>query len=117
MKKIALFGVMILVVAALAVYAASENTKTDEVPEQELLPGQARVVIPVTGMTCGGCCVPVEAAVKKLDGVVAAKADYEKGNATVTYEKDRVAVKEIVNTSQWTSSRAGLSGSICVPRN
>ena len=33
---------------------------------------------------------------KKLDGIVGAKADYEKGQATVTYEKDKVTVEKIV---------------------
>ena len=60
--------------------------------------GQARAVVPVSGMTCGDCCVKVEAALAKIDGVVDVKADYEKGIATVTYEKDKVDVKQIVET-------------------
>ena len=92
MKRIAIFGLAALLFAAPSVYAAPEATETQE----ELTPGQARVVIPVEGMTCGGCCVKVETAVKDVDGIVAAKADYEKGRATVTYEEDKVTVEQIV---------------------
>ena len=96
MKRIVLFGLATLLVAGLGAYAAPEDTAPTETPEQELAPGQARVVIPVKGMTCGGCCVPVETAVKTLEGVVAAKADYEKGQATVTYEEEKLNVEKIV---------------------
>ena len=97
-----------LVVVALAVLGAYAGTGENETAEQPLPDGQNRVVIPVTGMTCGGCCVPVEAALQKLDGVVDAKADYEKGLATVTYEKEKVSVKKIVDAINSTSFKASL---------
>ena len=97
-----------LVVVALAVVGAYAGTAENETAEQQLPDGQTRVVIPVTGMTCGGCCIPVEAVVKKLDGVVDAKADYEKGLATVTYENDKVSVKKIVEAINTTSFKASL---------
>ncbi len=96
-----------LVVVAFAVFGAQAGTG-NETPEQQLPEGQARVVIPVKGMTCGGCCIPVETAVKKLKGVVDAEADYEKGQATVTYEKDKVTVKKIVDAINKTSFKASM---------
>ena len=105
MKKIALLGLTALLFAALAVHAAPEGTETQE----ELGPGQARVVIAVEGMTCGGCCVKVETAVKDVDGIVAATADYEKGRATVTYEEEKVTVEKIVETiNEKTSFKASM---------
>ncbi len=92
-----------LVIFALAVLAAPAGA-AEETPEQELPSGQARVVIPVEGMTCGNCCVKVETVVNELDGIVAAKADYEKGRATVTYVEDKVTVKKIVETINEKSS-------------
>jgi len=108
MKRIAFdsfVGLMVLALAVIGAYAGA----ADETPEQELPDGQARVVVPVEGMTCGGCCVKVETAMKELDGVVAAKADYEKGRATVTYVEDQVTVKQIVETiNDKTSFKASM---------
>ena len=89
MRPIAFVGLTLLLLATSALSVADAG----ELPE-----GQARAVVPVSGMTCGDCCVKVEAAVAKIDGVVDVKADYEKGIATVTYEKDKVDVKQIVET-------------------
>ena len=97
MKRIAFGSLAGLLVFALAVVAAYAGTPA-EISEQKLADGQARVVVPVEGMTCGGCCVKVETALKELDGVVASKADYQKGRATVTYVEDKVTVKQIVET-------------------
>ena len=80
----------------------------DEIQETPLPEGQARVVVPIKGMTCGGCCVPVETALKKVEGVVDAKANYEKGQATVTYEKDKVTVEKIVDAINTTSFKASM---------
>ena len=89
-----LVGLMVFVLVAFGAYAGSESTET----EKELPEGQARVVIAVEGMTCGGCCVKVETAVKELEGIMAAVADYEKGMATFTYDEDKVTVEQIVET-------------------
>jgi copper chaperone CopZ len=108
MKRIAFGSFAGLMVVALAVIAAYAGPAA-ETPEQELPDGQARVVVPVEGMTCGGCCNKVETAVKELDGVVATKADHQKGRATVTYEKDKVTVKQIVDTiNDKTSFKASM---------
>ena len=97
-----------LAVVALTAFGAGASTAENATPEQQLPEGQAQVVIPVKGMTCGGCCVPIEATVKKLDGVVDATADYEKGQAVVTYEKDKVTVEKIVKAINTTSFKASM---------
>ena len=87
MRTIAFVGLTLLLLGTSAISEADEG----KLPE-----GQARAVIQVSGMTCGDCCVKVEAAVAKINGVVDVKADYEEGVATVTYEKNKVDVKQIV---------------------
>ncbi len=89
MKKAALIGLGVLLVASLVAVASDKAAP----PE-----GQAKVEIAVSGMTCGSCCMKVETAVKTLAGVVDAKADYEKGVATITYKTDQVNVDKIVAT-------------------
>ena len=88
-KKITLLGLMMLLLTPVALLAGEKS----ELPE-----GQVQTTVEVSGMTCGGCCVKVETAVNKLEGVVAAKADYEKGKAMVTYMEDKVSVEKIVET-------------------
>ena len=90
MKRIAFVGLMMLLLAPLAVLAGE---KADKLPE-----GQATTTVEVSGMTCGGCCVKVETAVGEMDGVIDVKADYKAGLATVTYETEKVDVKQIVAT-------------------
>ncbi len=106
MKQIALrilAGVVVLSLALVAAYAGSEP------PEQELPEGQTRVVVSIKGMTCGACCTKVETAMKELDGIVAAKADYQEGWATITYVEDKVTVKKIVDTiNSETSFKASM---------
>ncbi len=108
MKTIVVRSLFTLVAFAVIASAAYAGTTPEETQEQALLEGQARVVIPVTGMTCGACCVPVETAVNKLDGIVGAKADYKKGLATVTYEEDKLTVEKIVEAINTTSFKATM---------
>jgi len=93
MKKAALISLGVLLLASLVAVASEKSPEKTALPE-----GQARVEIAVTGMTCGNCCTKVETAVKTLAGVVDAKADYEKGVATITYKTDQVDVDKIVAT-------------------
>ena len=49
----------------------------------------------IKGMTCTGCEVHIESEVNKLDGIIEVKANHEKGNTTVKYDKTKVSLKEI----------------------
>ncbi len=94
MKRTALICLGVLLLASLVAVASGEKS-----PEKAALPeGQAQVELAISGMTCGNCCTKVETAVKTLAGVVDAKADYQKGVATITYQKDQVNVDKIVAT-------------------
>lgn len=61
--------------------------------------GLATAEFDVEGMTCGGCALATEMAVKKLDGVASADAQYDEatgeGRCTVEYDPDRVTTDQI----------------------
>ena len=50
----------------------------------------------VAGMTCGGCVVGTRTVLTRLPGVTKAEVSYEKGDAVVTYDPDRVTVAQMV---------------------
>ena len=91
MKKALWIALVVLLVSPLVAVASGKDKAA--LPE-----GQAQVELAISGMTCGGCCTKVESAAKELAGVVDAKADYQKGVATVTYETAKVDVDKIVST-------------------
>ncbi len=71
-------------------------------PAQGADTSQARLAtaaFDVEGMTCGGCALATEMAVKKLDGVASADAEYDEatreGRCTVEYDPDRVTTDRI----------------------
>ena len=53
-------------------------------------------IISVEGMTCSGCEVHVERAVKTLDGVVRVNAEQQKSTVNVEFEKGKVTIDDIV---------------------
>ena len=122
MKTFVLLGVTGLIFAAVAWVGlpcmgscpltfgspAIAATEINAVADGDLKPGETRVVIPVKGMTCGGCSAAINRAVRKLDGVVEVAADHEKGTATVTYLKDKVTVEQIVEAINKTGFKASV---------
>lgn len=53
-------------------------------------------VIPVKGMSCGGCVAHVNEAVQKLDGVKSVETSLDDARTTVVYDPARVKPEEIV---------------------
>ena len=49
----------------------------------------------IKGMTCTGCEVHIESEVNKLEGIIEVKANHEKGNTIVKYDKTKVTNNEI----------------------
>ena len=82
----------VLAVLALVAFAGTAVQAGDDKE------GQKDVTLTIEGMTCGACCTKVETAVNDLEGVVAAKADYKAGSATITYVEGKVTVDQIVAT-------------------
>ena len=93
----------VLAVLALVAFAGTAVQAGDDKE------GQTDVTLAITGMTCGACSTKVETAVNKLEGVVATKADYEAGSATITYVEGKVTVEQIVTTiNEKTSFKASV---------
>jgi mercuric reductase len=66
------------------------------------------ITLRVEGMTCSHCNVSVESALKKLDGVIEAQADYEKGNVEVKYINGRTSVDDLISAINKSGYRASL---------
>ena len=49
----------------------------------------------IKGMTCAGCEEHVNHEVNKLNGIVASKVSYEKGNAIIEFDQTKTNEKEI----------------------
>ena len=55
--------------------------------DAETVPDDAvTVTFPVSGMTCSGCEYNVTSAIRRTDGALRARADQERGEATVTFD-------------------------------
>lgn len=103
-NKIALWGATISAVIFVAFpYLNLSNPRA----ANNLFQGEiVEVKIPVEGMTCSSCEVQVEKGVKKLDGIVMVKADYQKGLIYVTFVKEKVTTKDIVEVINQTGYKA-----------
>ena len=63
-----------------------------------LLAGDNTAKVKVTGMMCSYSCVSkVNAVINDIDGVKICSVDFNKGEATVIYDDDKVGSKEIVS--------------------
>tara|TARA_B100000795_G_scaffold269317_1_gene258352 strand:+ start:559 stop:1146 length:588 start_codon:yes stop_codon:yes gene_type:complete len=51
----------------------------------------------IKGMTCIGCEAHIENEVNKLDGIIVVKANHEKGNTIIKYDKTKIANNDIEN--------------------
>jgi copper chaperone CopZ len=58
-------------------------------------PEQVRTVFNVKGMHCDGCSSTITATLERVDGVVSAQADHEKGTAEAIYQPRKVEVEEL----------------------
>jgi mercuric transport protein len=86
-RRVAIGAVLVFAVA-LAAGAASAATRT--------------VSLRVKGMTCGGCAVSVENALKGTPGVEEVSVSYEKGLARIKYDDQKVSVaklREVINST------------------
>ena len=63
-----------------------------------LLAGDNTAKVKVIGMMCSYSCVSkVNAVINDIDGVKSCSVDFNKGEATVIYDDDKVGSKEIVS--------------------
>ena len=57
------------------------------------------VTLDVQGMYCAVCPLTVSRALKKVPGVIEAKASYEEKSATVTYDDAKTGVDQIIKAT------------------
>lgn len=77
---------MVLLVMALGLAAtAAADGRTD----------LERAVFTIEGMHCDGCSATITATLERVEGVMEAVADHEKGRAEVVYRPREVAVEEL----------------------
>ncbi len=55
-----------------------------------------QVVFKIKGMTCESCTHHINAAISKLNGIVAFQTSYENENSTVKFDKNKTSVDNIV---------------------
>ena len=58
-------------------------------------PDTVRTTFQVKGMHCGGCSSTITATLEKVDGVIEASADHEKGLAEAVYRPRKVEADEL----------------------
>lgn len=96
MKRILLFLPLALLLALPLSSHAATNETTLSVPLQ------------VDGMTCIGCVANVKRALKAVPGVSSVKVIFEKNEAVVAYEKDKVAVKQLIQAVEKAGYKASM---------
>lgn len=89
------------------------NLGTDSIASDVTNSQLTKAIIPVEGMTCASCNVAVETAVNKLDGIHSVKADFESKSAMVTYDEQKLSLKEITDAINTLGYKAGNS----LPKN
>ena len=64
------------------------------------LAGTRTATIYVTGMTCAGCVISIEQALKNTEGVEDVRVSFERGEAVVKYDDRKVTaarLREVIN--------------------
>src|SRR6266478_7850710 len=70
--------------------------------------GLSRVVIPVEGMSCATCEIPVRHALKRIDGVKSTHVSAATKSATVDYESAKTNPQQLVSAINSSGYRASL---------
>lgn len=85
--------------AVLASENETENLNSHNTAETAAVESESQnrktVVIAVEGMTCEGCASQLGIALKRIKGVISAKASYPDKNVTVVYNPNQVTVERI----------------------
>ncbi len=76
---------------------ANENAETDRLIEQ--MARLKQITLDVPGMNCPACPFTVQKSLKKLDGVVSAKATLEDKKAVVIYNPSQVSLEQMIEAT------------------
>ncbi len=56
----------------------------------------ARIILPVTGMTCANCAMTIERTLRKVDGVERAEVNFASENVSIAYDPEKLKPAELV---------------------
>jgi Cu+-exporting ATPase len=56
-----------------------------------------RMNLKVEGITCSGCAVDIESALKNVDGIVNAEASYVSGDIGIEYHPEEIGEKQVLD--------------------
>ncbi len=68
-------------------------------PGAPALADETTATIAIEKMTCATCPLTVRIAMKRVDGVIDAKVDFDRKIATVTFDDSRTTVEKIAEAS------------------
>jgi copper chaperone CopZ len=71
---------------------------------------QTKATLTIKGMTCGGCVAAVKLQLRKTAGVTAYDVSLEKGEAEVSYDRDKTDPKKIAASVSETGYAASVKG-------
>jgi copper chaperone len=95
------------VAAALLAVSAAAADKTPAPAPAKAAAATATAVIPVKGMSCGGCVAHVNEAIQKLAGVKSVDTSLDDARTTVVYDPARVKPEQIVKVIAATGYEPG----------
>jgi len=102
MKKSTLIVLSIVGISvAGTLYAANTATGSTNTqhPQNTTVAKEQTATFDIENMTCNMCPITVRRAMKKVDGVVSASADFDNKTATVTFDPSKTNLEEIANAS------------------
>ena len=106
-RKLVSVGLVSLLFAVLLVCCGQNNEQSSSNTSKEVVTMNVKkVTLDVQGMTCSGCEHAVESALKKIDGVAKAKADFTHDMAEVQFDPDIISVEQLVDAVNGTGFSA-----------
>jgi copper chaperone CopZ len=87
---------------------ANAPSTTSAIRNLQDVPALTRATIEISGMTCAGCAINVEQALKRLPGVKSVEASYEKGQAVVEYDPAKVKTEQLKAAIDRIGYKAGV---------
>jgi len=112
-NKITLWVSTVFVIGLLATpyiageMVAAENAETDRLSEQ--LANLKQITLDVPGMNCPSCPFTVQKSLKKLDGVISARATLEDKKALVIYNPSLVSPEEMMEATANAGYPSGIT--------
>jgi copper chaperone CopZ len=68
-----------------------------------------KATLAIEGTTCGGCAMHIEEALRKVAGVVEAKASHEEARAWITYDPAQISVEGLIKAIEEAGYKARIA--------